>query len=57
MHTLTAQDRCDRCGARAVIRAQFIASELLFCNHHSREYANKLAGHITHDDRAALQPV
>lgn len=31
-HVLTAQDRCDRCGARAYIRARFSHNrELLFC--------------------------
>jgi hypothetical protein len=32
--TLTAQDRCDRCGAQAYHRATLPSElELLFCNH------------------------
>ncbi|WP_455907934.1 DUF7455 domain-containing protein [Streptomyces cinereoruber] len=34
---MTAQDRCDRCGAQANIRAHFSHNrELLFCAHHGR---------------------
>ena len=32
---LTAQDRCDRCGAQALHLAELPSGlELLFCNHH-----------------------
>jgi hypothetical protein len=34
---LTAQDRCDRCSARAMVRAKFLHGELFFCGHHARE--------------------
>jgi hypothetical protein len=34
---LTAEDRCDRCSARAVVRATLRTGELLFCGHHARE--------------------
>ena len=36
--TLTAADRCDRCGAQAYVRVVLESSggELLFCAHHSR---------------------
>ena len=40
--TITAQDRCDRCGAQAYMRAELLAGELLFCAHHAREHGNKL---------------
>ena len=41
--TLTAADRCDRCGARAYVRARLSSgSELLFCAHHGREHLPKL---------------
>jgi hypothetical protein len=34
---LTRQDRCDRCGAAAQLRALLPAGgELLFCGHHAR---------------------
>lgn len=40
---LTAADRCDRCGAAAQVRAVLsTGGELLFCNHHAREYEPKL---------------
>lgn len=34
---LTAEDRCDRCSARALLRAEFASGELHFCGHHARE--------------------
>lgn len=40
--TLTAQDRCDRCGAAALARAGKEEAELLFCNHHLIENKQKL---------------
>jgi hypothetical protein len=41
--TLTATDRCDRCGARAYVRVLLPSRlELLFCAHHSRQYASAL---------------
>lgn len=42
---LTAHDRCDRCGAQALVLAENDASshsDLLFCAHHAREYKDKL---------------
>ena len=42
--SLTAADRCDRCGARAYVRVvlpNFL--ELLFCAHHNRQYSSALA--------------
>lgn len=41
--TLSAADRCDRCGARAYIRARLSGGfDLLFCAHHGRTYLDKL---------------
>jgi hypothetical protein len=41
--TLTALDRCDRCGARAYVRVLLPSRlELLFCAHHNRQYASAL---------------
>ena len=41
--TLTATDRCDRCGARAYVRVLLPSRlELLFCAHHNRQYATAL---------------
>jgi hypothetical protein len=39
---LKAQDRCDRCGARAYFRAVMMSGELLFCAHHGRGVMNGL---------------
>lgn len=35
---LTALDRCDRCGAQAVLRAVLSSGELVFCGHHARRF-------------------
>ena len=40
--TLTAEDRCDVCGAQAYIRVTLAAGELLFCGHHGNENKPKL---------------
>ena len=41
--TLTAADRCDRCGARAYIRVLLPrGGELMFCAHHGRANATAL---------------
>jgi len=42
-HDLTTADRCDRCGAQAFFRAVLAKGELLFCAHHGRSYAVRLA--------------
>lgn len=40
---LTAEDRCDRCGAQAYLRVELHSGgELLFCAHHAREHGDKL---------------
>jgi len=42
--TLTAMDRCDRCGAQAYVRVLLPNGlELLFCAHHNRKHARALA--------------
>ncbi|MET8506889.1 hypothetical protein ABZV60_19875 [Streptomyces sp. NPDC004787] len=56
-HSLTAQDRCDRCGAQAYIRARFSHNrELLFCAHHGRRYRTALEHRISelHDETHRL---
>ena len=40
---LTTADRCDRCGAQAFFRAVLTAGDLLFCAHHGRAHAERLA--------------
>lgn len=51
---LTAADRCDRCSARAQVRAILpTGGELLFCGHHAREHKTRLVeleADIQHSD-------
>ena len=61
-HDLTAQDRCDRCGAQAYLRAVLPGGgDLLFCRHHAREHGEKLrevAVTVTDEtDRLVARPV
>lgn len=39
---LSALDRCDKCGAQALVRATLANGELYFCGHHGRAMGNKL---------------
>jgi hypothetical protein len=41
--SLTAADRCDRCGAQAYVRVTLTGgAELLFCAHHGRVHSDAL---------------
>lgn len=40
--TLSAADRCDRCGAQAKVRVLLGAGELIFCAHHAKAYEDAL---------------
>ena len=40
--TLTAADRCDRCGAQARVRVVLATGDLLFCAHHAKAHEDKL---------------
>jgi len=56
-HRLSAADRCDRCGARAYIRARLLSGgELYFCAHHGRQHLPRLADHAVeiHDESDLL---
>ena len=56
--TLSAADRCDRCGAQAYVRVTLTSGgELLFCAHHGRAHAEKLRNiAITiHDETGKLE--
>ena len=60
LSALTADDRCDRCGAQAYVRVELTAgAELLFCAHHGRKYEEKLRSVATswHDETARLVDV
>lgn len=55
--TLTAQDRCDRCGAQAYLRVTLLSGgELFFCAHHAKRHRDKLAqvAEAIHDETARL---
>ena len=55
---LTAQDRCDRCGAQAYVRAQVTAGELLFCGHHANKHRDAIitsGGRILEDNTESLR--
>lgn len=41
-YQLTANDRCDQCGAQAFFICQGMAGELLFCRHHFTKYEDKI---------------
>jgi len=57
--TLTAEDRCDRCGARAAVRSVLPgeAGELLWCGHHWHEHGKavrEIEGVKVTDERDAI---
>lgn len=54
---LTAQDRCDACGAQAYVAVEAYGSELLYCAHHASKYEAKLKAVATswHDERSKLK--
>ncbi len=56
--SLSAADRCDRCGAQAYLRVELVSGgELLFCAHHAREHGDKLrtVAASVHDETHKLQ--
>lgn len=52
--TLTAADRCDRCGAQAYVVARFPAADLLFCAHHAHAHRDRIADHVVLDNTHLL---
>lgn len=42
---LTAQDRCDGCGAQAYVTVIVNRTGLLFCNHHYNQHKEALKGY------------
>jgi hypothetical protein len=51
VRTLTPHDRCDRCGAQALVQVELKKGDLLWCGHHAKKYDT---GTILVDDRPAL---
>lgn len=40
---LTLNDRCDSCGAAALVKVSGVSGELLFCGHHYNKHENSEA--------------
>lgn len=38
--TLTLNDRCDSCGAAALVKVSGVSGELYFCGHHYTKFEN-----------------
>jgi hypothetical protein len=55
--SLTAADRCDRCGAQARVRVVLANGDLLFCAHHAKAYETALREQAVDwvDETATLQ--
>lgn len=55
----SAQDRCDRCAARALASADRDGMELLFCMHHIKEHnlALEMSGWTVSFDYAELDRI
>lgn len=53
---LVIADRCDRCGARALIRAHRGDGELLFCGHHGEKHFEALTdqGYMYQDETSRI---
>jgi hypothetical protein len=42
---LTANDRCDSCGAQAYVQVTGVTGDLVFCNHHYNSIMDSPIGH------------
>lgn len=57
--TLTGADRCDRCGAQALVAVKVAGVPLLFCGHHFGRHEVVLAaagGSVLVDEREWVKP-
>ena len=56
--TLTAADRCDRCGAQGRVRVVLSSGDLIFCAHHAKAYEDKLKSAAVEwvDETAHIEP-
>lgn len=54
METLKATDRCDRCGAQALVATDHSGTTLLWCGHHFTENEIGLANNVVIDTRNKL---
>jgi hypothetical protein len=42
---LTANDRCDSCGAQAYVQVTGVTGDLVFCNHHYNSIMDSASGY------------
>ncbi len=42
---LTANDRCDSCGAQAYVQVTGVTGDLVFCNHHYNKIMDSTIGY------------
>lgn len=42
---LTANDRCDSCGAQAYVQVTGVTGDLVFCNHHYNKIMDSIPGY------------
>lgn len=42
---LTANDRCDSCGAQAYVQVTGVTGDLVFCNHHYNKIMDSTTGY------------
>jgi hypothetical protein len=42
---LTVQDRCDTCGARALVLVKGVSGSLMFCGHHYNKIMDNAVGY------------
>jgi hypothetical protein len=54
VQTLTAEDRCDRCGAQAYVVTAHGSGELKWCAHDFRKHEEGLANFVVVDELARL---
>lgn len=55
---LSANDRCDSCGAQAYVRVTIHSGALLFCGHHASKHKDSLSAQALtwHDETFRLSP-
>jgi hypothetical protein len=54
MQVLTANDRCDRCGAQAYVVTGHLAGDLRWCKHHYEDNETELLNFVVVDELAKL---
>lgn len=52
--TLTAADRCDRCGAQACVVTDHAGTHLLWCAHCFTKHEDKIAALVVLDERVKI---